>query len=208
MRRIIFVYFFKFCRNYFRRITNVIDYLLCYIVFYGQNIKFQDFKTKGLPFVSIALGGHCEIGSGFKMNNGLINNPIGSSNRCILFVDKGAKLKIGNNVGISQTSIICHHHITLGNFVKVGGGVRIFDTDFHAISPTIRKDSKLDHHYKSNRAVFIKDNVFIGAFSTILKGVTIGENSIVGACSVVTKDIPDNEVWAGNPAKRIKSLTP
>lgn len=54
--------------------------------------------------------------------------------------------------------------------------------------------------------VCISENAFIGAHSTILKGVTIGTNSIVGACSVVTKDIPSNEVWAGNPARFIRTV--
>lgn len=52
----------------------------------------------------------------------------------------------------------------------------------------------------------IKNNVYIGTNATIMSGVTVGENSIIGACSVVTKNIPSNEVWAGNPAKFIKTL--
>ena len=52
----------------------------------------------------------------------------------------------------------------------------------------------------------IKDNAFIGSHSTILKGVTIGENAVIGACSLVSKDIPANEIWAGNPIKFIKKI--
>ena len=64
----------------------------------------------------------------------------------------------------------------------------------------------LDFKNKQNAPIYIKDNVFIGANATLLKGVTIGENAIVGACSVITKDVPANEIWAGNPAKFIKNL--
>ena len=54
--------------------------------------------------------------------------------------------------------------------------------------------------------VVIEDNVFIGAHTTILKGVKIGKNSIIGSCSLVSKEIPPNEVWGGNPAKFIKKI--
>ena len=54
--------------------------------------------------------------------------------------------------------------------------------------------------------VVIKDNAFIGAKVIVLKGVTIGENSIIGAGSVVTRSVPDNEIWAGNPAKFIRKV--
>ena len=54
--------------------------------------------------------------------------------------------------------------------------------------------------------IAIGDNAFIGAHSTILKGVTIGANSIIGAASLVTTNIPDNEIWGGNPAKFIRKI--
>ena len=81
----------------------------------------------------------------------------------------------------------------------------IFDTDFHALNPIIR-NSKNDIKNRIEKPVIIKDNAFIGAHSIILKGVTIGENSIIGAGSVVTKSIPDNQIWAGNPAKFIRNI--
>ena len=139
------------------------------------------------------------------MNNNLYSNPIGRQQPCIFFVDKGATLHIGKNVGISATAIVAHQSITIGDNVKIGGGVCIYDTDFHSLDPRIRISNK-DRQNAKKKPVVINDNVFIGAHSTILKGVTIGNNAIIGACSVVTKDIPDNEVWAGNPARFIKTI--
>jgi acetyltransferase-like isoleucine patch superfamily enzyme len=138
------------------------------------------------------------------MINGLEGNPIGRPQRCVFFVDKGATLIIGKNVGISSTAIVALESITIGDNVKIGGGVCIYDTDFHSIDPVVRRNVVLDLQAKANKPVIIKDNVFIGAHSTILKGVIIGANAVIGACSVVTHSVPDNEIWAGNPAKFIK----
>ena len=156
--------------------------------------------------MSVAIGGSFSIGENLSMNNCIGGNPIGCYNRCTFFVDKGANLKIGSNLGISQAAIICHLSIQIGNNVKIGGGARIYDTDFHAIDPELRLDLKTDFANKGKIPVVIEDNVFIGAYSTILKGVTIGQNSIIGACSVVTKNVPLNEIWAGNPAKFIRNV--
>jgi acetyltransferase-like isoleucine patch superfamily enzyme len=153
----------------------------------------------------VAIGGKCFIGKGFSMNNGIKGNPIGSYRPCTFFVDRGAVLEIGENVGISQTALICHTKIKIGNYVKIGGGTCIYDTDFHPLDPNIRKKEN-DIQYKHKTPVIIEDNVFIGAHVTILKGVTVGKNSVIGACSVVTKDVPPNQIWAGNPAKFIKDI--
>lgn len=109
-------------------------------------------------------------------------------------------------MGISQAALICHQSITIGNNVKIGGGVMIYDTDFHSLDSNVRKDANLDLLSKVKQPVIIANNVFIGARSIVLKGVSIGENSIVGAGSVVTKSIPANQIWAGNPAKFIRNL--
>ena len=164
-------------------------------------------RTNGIPFVNIARGAYCAIGNNFRMNNGLLGNPIGRPQPCVFFVDKDAKLIIGNDVGISSTAIVAHKSITIGDHVKIGGGVCIYDTDFHSLDAKTRINVELDRQYEKKLPVNIGDHVFIGAHSTILKGVTIGKNSIVGACSVVTKSIPPNEIWAGNPARFIKSIS-
>lgn len=199
---------FKAIRRLLLTTKFFIDKIMTSIVFYCNNIQFQRFHTSGVPYVSVARGGSCTIKSNFRMNNGNLGNPIGRPQRCILFVDCGASLSIGENVGISSTAIVAHHQITIGNNVKIGGGVCIYDTDFHSLDPKSRENAFKDKAQKRTSPVSIGDNVFIGAHSTILKGVRIGDNSIVGACSVVTKSIPENEIWAGNPAKFIKRQTP
>lgn len=173
--------------------------------FHGNNIKFSSFKTTGVPYIMVANNGVCAIGKNFSMNNGIKGNPIGSYRKCTIFVDRNAKLIIGENVGISQTALICHKSITIHDYVKIGGGVSIYDTDFHSLNPDIRK-STLDLKNRNEMPVIIKENAFIGAHSIILKGVTIGKNSIIGAGSVVTRSIPDNQIWAGNPAKFIRNI--
>ena len=198
---------YKVIRRVLLLIKNCFDTILTKVIFWGNNVQCSSFKTVGTPYVSVAMGGTCSIGHDLRMNNGIVGNPIGNYSRCTLFVDKGAKLVIGSNLGISQAALICQTSITIGDNVKIGGGVSIYDTDFHSLNPLLRKDARTDIKSISKLPVVVKDNVFIGAQSTILKGVTIGHNSIIGAGSLVAKNIPSNEIWAGNPAKFIKNVT-
>lgn len=187
-------------------VSTFINNVYCYYLLKGNKVSYSTFRSSGIPFVMVASGGKCSLGENFAMNNNIKGNPIGCYQKCTLVVsNKQAELSIGDNVGISQTAIVCHDKITIGDNVKIGGGVCIYDTDFHSLNPEIRKTTE-DTKNKVTSPVNIGDNVFIGAHSLILKGVTIGENSIVGAGSVVAKSIPSNEIWAGNPAKFIKML--
>lgn len=171
----------------------------------GNNVVYKSFYTNGIPYIMVARGGKFSIGENFAMNNGIKGNPIGCYGRCTFFVDRGAVLTIGDNVGMSQAALICHKSITIGNNVKIGGGVCIYDTDFHSLDSVIRRSSE-DLKNRAEKPVVIGNDVFIGAKSIILKGVTIGENSVIGAGSVVTKSVPANQIWAGNPAKFIRSI--
>ena len=199
-------YIFKGIRKIVISLWLFLSKTITWILLYSNNIKFCNFHTSGIPFVSIALGGKCTIGKNFRMNNGNIGNPIGRPQRCIFFADKGAAIEIGENVGISSTAIVSYERIKIGDNVKIGGGVCIYDSDFHSLDPEVRSDATKDLEQKRNKPVIIGDNVFIGAHSIILKGVTIGDNSIIGASSVVARNIPANEIWAGNPAKMLKKL--
>lgn len=93
--------------------------------------------------------------------------------------------------------------MTIGKNVNIGSGCMIYDNDFHSLdyNERIHGDKNINV-----APIVIEDGAFIGAHSIILKGVTIGLHSVVGAGSVVTKSIPADEIWGGNPARFIKKL--
>jgi len=196
---------YKIIRKFVGSLSLIFNKICSLIVFYGNRVMFVSFKTSGTPHVMVARGGSFSIGNDFSMNNGITGNPIGCYDRCTFFVDRGATLTIGNYVGMSQAALICHCSITIGDYVNIGGGVKIYDTDFHSLDPKLRAGNA-DMEHKAKSPVVIKDNAFIGAYSIVLKGVIIGENSIIGAGSVVTKSVPNNQIWAGNPAKFIREI--
>lgn len=169
----------------------------------GADIK-KGLSVLGILKIEVTRRGKLMIGENLSVNSGNNFNVIGRQQKTTFWVE--GKLTIGDNVGISATAIICNHQITIGNHVTIGGNTVIYDTDFHNMNPTIRNNKTIDKQSAVKLPVFIEDNVFIGAHTTILKGVTIGKNSVIGACSVVTKNIPQNEIWAGNPAKFIKMI--
>lgn len=174
--------------------------------FLTENVRHGSFTARGVPFVSVARGAVCVLGERVALNSELSANPIGRSGRCILFVDRGAELRIGNDVGMSGCAIVARRRVSIGDRTKLGGGTCIYDTDFHSLDPVHRREDASDREHTAHKPVEIGSDVFIGAHSTILKGVKIGDRSIVGACSVVTRDIPPDEIWAGNPARMLRKV--
>lgn len=145
-----------------------------------------------------------KIGDNVRINSGKYYNVIGGDERTILRTLDMGEIIIGNRCGISNSTFISATSIIVEDDVLIGGNCKIFDTDFHPLDAN-KRISKENSNIKS-KPIVIKIGAFIGAHSIILKGVTIGENSIIGAGSVVTKDIPSNEIWGGNPAKFIRKV--
>lgn len=124
------------------------------------------------------------------------------------------KITIGNYSHIGRNARVqscCK--VDIGDYVVVSEDVIITDTNNHPISVNFRKvwaqkpPSSTIHFWKyaDNRPVVIRNNVWLGERSRICKGVEIGENSIVAANAVVTKNVPANSIVAGNPAKIVKT---
>ena len=186
------------------------DCLFCWI----KGIRwYSDWRLWGLPLISIkGRGSSIQIGRKFiacslsKYNSGGVIQPV-----VINAIGNGATITIGNHVGVSGCTINASKAITIGNHVLLGTGCLIADFDGHPIDPDERR---LGGKGKS-KPIVIEDDVLIGARAIVLKGVTIGKGSVIGAGAVVTKSVPAYSIVAGNPAtvigdsRRVKpSLTP
>lgn len=115
------------------------------------------------------------------------------------FTNFGKHIKLGKNVFINHAcTFLDLGGITIEDDVLVGPKVNLI-TENHPVDPSKRKDLEL-------KSILIKRNAWIGAAATILPGVTVGENSIVAAGAVVHKDVPDNTIVGGVPAKIIKDV--
>jgi len=152
----------------------------------------------------------------FNLQNNKSKIKIGSyctiKGELLLFAH-GGKISIGNACFVGeQTRIWSAAEIEIGDNVLIAHNVNIHDNISHPLNHNLRHKHYMDilkeGHPKENLDLreiktIIKNNAWIGFNATILKGVTIGERAIVGACSVVTTNVPDDAIVVGNPAKII-----
>lgn len=169
-----------------------------WIILLLKGIEFEKFSFfNGLALFSKHNKSKIIVGRNSVFNSKSTSNLIGINHKCIIStLNSDALILIGSNCGFSGTTIGCAKEIVMGNKVRCGANTLITDTDWHGDDPRAGEP----------QAVKIEDNVWLGYGAIVLKGVTIGENSVIGAGSVVTKNIPANVVAAGNPCKVIKKL--
>jgi maltose O-acetyltransferase len=125
----------------------------------------------------------------------------GTEIRPPLYVDYGSNIRIGAgcfaNFGLMALDVA---PITIGDDVQMGPNVQLL-TPTHPVEPEPRREK-----WEAARPISVADNVWIGGGVIVLAGVTIGENTVVGAGAVVTRDLPANVVAVGNPARVIRTL--
>lgn len=171
-----------------------VDTELGYVTLYGEPIIHKE------PGSIIRMGKNVVLVSESETNMAGINHPV-----IISTYSKDAEVLLEDNVGMSGVSINCVSKCVFKEGVMLGANVNVWDTDFHPVDPINRLNQKSIEDAQSS-PIILERNVWIGANTTILKGVTIGENTVVGTMSLVNKDLLSNTVYAGIPAKKIKDL--
>ena len=147
-----------------------------YIKVFGKNVSVDDFPT-----LIGARDANIQFTSwNIGENDGIIN--IGKY--CL--ITPGVRIMAAEKIEIGDACMIAH-------------GAYISDADWHGIYDRAQPVG-------NTKPIILKDNVWIGDSAIICKGVTIGENSIIGAGAVVTKNVPENCIYAGNPAKLVKKI--
>lgn len=183
----------------------------------------DDWWNKPIPDnVEFGDGFYCETAQVFRLLRArheraiVFGNHVSIYAGCSFSVGAEGRCSVGDFTLLNGALVMVEERIEIGSHCLISWNVGIADSDFHPLAPGQRMiDAEaLAPFFKdrpprpklTTKPVIIRDNVWIGMNATILKGVTIGENSVVAAGSVVTKSVEPNTVVAGNPAVPIKTF--
>jgi acetyltransferase-like isoleucine patch superfamily enzyme len=190
----------------------------------GQDRRVQgDWWPQSIPpNVEFGEGFYCESAQIFRMMRSkelsavIIGKHVSCYAGCSFAVGENGHCTIGDFPLLNGALIMAEEKIDIGSYCLISWNVGIADSDFHPLDPAKRLvDAQALAPFYPQRPlrpkletapVKICDNVWIGMNAVILKGVTIGENSVVAAGAVVTKSVAPNTVVAGNPAVQVKTF--
>ncbi len=156
-------------------------------------------RLYGAPVIQKHRRSRMCFGDGLQLRSTVRSNPLGPNHPVILATRRaGAILEVGVNFAMTGGSLCAAERIVIGDDVVVGANSILVDTDFHPMKAEGRR-----HVAESGETVPIRigNDVFIGMNCLILKGVAVGDGAVIGAGSVVTRDVPPRMVAAGNPAR-------
>lgn len=170
-------------------------------VYFGRSVR-----VSGVPIIDIRHGSKLYVGDGVTLNSRNRGYHINMHSPVKLFADRdGAEIKIGNKTRIHGTCVHAYESITIGSNCLIAANCQIMDGSGHDLS--FPNTENRINTTGATKPIIIEDNVWVGANSVILPGVTIGKGSIISANSVVTKSIPPSVVAGGNPAVIIKDFS-
>ncbi len=163
-----------------------------------------------MPYLKIPQNGKIQIGKNVILNSDSKNSNTTLTTRVKFVTGYSGKITIGDNCDLNGTCFVAYDEIEIGNNCQFASSSIISDTDFHPVNPIHRLSQMNGEQYPyesvQKKKITIGNNVWVGWGTTILKGVTIGDNSIIAAGSIVVSNIPQNSIAAGNPAKVVKTI--
>lgn len=149
------------------------------------------------PDSSVRIGKRC------RFRSRVTSNQIGLNRPCMVStLHSDSCVSVGDDCGFSGTVIAAYSSITIGNRVICGANTTITDTDWHAIS----MQDRANHIPPKTAPIVIEDDVWLGMNVIVLRGVTIGAGTMVGAGSIVIQSLPAGVVAAGQPAKVLRAI--
>ena len=162
------------------------------LVILGVDVQ-PGLRASGWVVLRIHPLARVRIGRNFRINSGYAVNCVGSGQRTCIHVGRAGSLSVGNDVGISNSVIICMESVAIGDGTLVGGGCLILDSDLHELP--------LGCGLPRTRPTAIGDRVFVGAHARILKGTVLGTGSVVGAGAVLRGKIREGS-WVTESVSR------
>lgn len=162
------------------------------------------------PIIKAPKNGKIIIGDNVVLNSDFINSNTSLTTVVKFVTGINGTIRIGDNCDLNGTCMVAYEEIEIGNNCQFASSSIISDTDFHPIDKEARiaqmQGLPFSHSLVNKKKIKIGNNVWIGWGTVILKGVTIGDNSIVAAGAVVVNDVPENVIVAGNPARVVKKI--
>jgi acetyltransferase-like isoleucine patch superfamily enzyme len=164
----------------------------------------RGWRFHGMPIIQKHRRSWMSFGPGLGLRSFARSNPLAPNHPVVLCTWQAeSRLEVGSNFAMTGVVLCAAEQITIGDNVIVGANTTIVDTDFH---PLDRETRRHQPSAGQTAPVVIGDDVFIGMNCLVLKGVTIGRGTVIGAGSVVTRDVPSGVIVAGNPARLVREL--
>ncbi len=164
----------------------------------------RGWRIFGMPVIQRWRGSRIELGEGLDLRSWRTTNPLAPNHPVVLATrSPQAVIRVGRDVGMTGATVVAAERVEIGDRVILGANATVVDTDFHPLDAAARRRAG---QAGAHRPVIIEEDVFVGMGSMILKGVRIGARSVVGAGSVVSRDVPADVIVAGNPAQVVRRL--